>query len=175
MLIKGNKQVLPLDFALYGRKKKARISEQALCIIKILECTEGKMHTVHCLIISWNSVAKELWKGRCPTLTVLANQGGNREKPWTWVPMSRTEAKPEGRRAGEGRTQLELGAVCEAHFMCAFLLHFLDWFIWKFLLVGSHWVLTGQKYLAYLLLSWEWGYISGVGMLKNCKWSNPSK
>lgn len=51
MLIKRNKHVLPVGFcSLLKKNNKARMSEQALCIIKILEYIEGKRHTVRCLI-----------------------------------------------------------------------------------------------------------------------------
>ena len=45
-------QLWILLFVKKKKRKKARMSEQALSIIKILECIEGNGHTVHCLKIS---------------------------------------------------------------------------------------------------------------------------
>lgn len=43
------------------KKKKGKMSEQALCIIKILECIERNRHTVCCLINNiLRFVAREL-------------------------------------------------------------------------------------------------------------------
>ena len=49
MLIKRNKCVLPLDFDIYEIESK---NVRAFCIIKILECMDGKRYTIHCLEIS---------------------------------------------------------------------------------------------------------------------------